>query len=78
MGVLRDYSLVRRDTAKCILTVHRLVQAVQIDAMERDEQRQYAERVVRAVNEVFPRDPKEYAPTLPLPGKVLEEFDCKV
>lgn len=61
VGVLRDYSLVQRDTEKCILTVHRLVQAVQIDAMERDEQRQYAESVVRAVNEVFPHDPKEVA-----------------
>ncbi len=61
LGVLRDYSLAQRDTEECILTVHRLVQAVQIDAMERDEQRQYAESVVRAVNEVFPHDPKEVA-----------------
>ena len=41
-------------------SIHRLVQAVQIDRMELEMQRQWAERVVRAVNDVFP-DPQDMA-----------------
>jgi hypothetical protein len=37
-----------------MFSIHRLVQAVQMDSMERGTQRQWAERVVRAVNSVFP------------------------
>ncbi|HLZ59281.1 MAG TPA: tetratricopeptide repeat protein [Ktedonosporobacter sp.] len=36
------------------LSIHRLVQAVQMDAMALEVQSQWAERVIRAVNEVFP------------------------
>jgi tetratricopeptide (TPR) repeat protein/transcriptional regulator with XRE-family HTH domain len=51
---LRTYSLVRRDPEAHLLQVHRLVQAVLKDNMEDQTQRQWAERVVRAVNRVFP------------------------
>ncbi len=51
---LRAYSLVRRDAAQETLSVHRLVQAVLRDQMAQEEQRQWAERVVRATNAAFP------------------------
>jgi tetratricopeptide (TPR) repeat protein len=52
--VLRAYSLVRRDAEQETLSVHRLVQAVLRDQMGQEEQRQWAERVVRATNAAFP------------------------
>src|SRR2546421_2821721 len=53
---LLKYSLVRRDTTTLTLTIHRLVQAVIKDEMNEETQRQWAERAVRAVNQVFPFD----------------------
>jgi NB-ARC domain len=54
---LLKYSLIRRDTDRntdtSLITVHRLVQEVQKDAMDLDRQRLWAEQVVRAVSQVF-------------------------
>ncbi len=50
---LLRYSLVRRNS-NATLTIHRLVQVVLKDGMSTDIQRQWAERTVRAVNQVFP------------------------
>ena len=58
---LLKFSLVERLVETKTLSVHRLVQAVQVDMMEREAQRQWAERVVRAVNEVFPGNPNDMA-----------------
>ena len=58
---LLKYSLIKRLTEENMLTIHRLVQAVQIDTIEPEVQHQWAERVVRAVNSVFPRSPQEEA-----------------
>jgi nucleoside phosphorylase len=54
IGVLLKYSLIQRDEGAPLLTVHRLVQDVQQDEMDADMQRLWAERVVRAVNRIFP------------------------
>ncbi len=54
IGELRRFSLLRRDPENQILNIHRLVQAVIKDGMDQDTQRRWAERVVRAVNRVFP------------------------
>src|SRR5450759_3492446 len=59
--------------SKCLteartFSIHRLVQAVQMDAMELEVQRQWAERVVRAVNEVFPDNPNDMATWTQCPG----------
>ncbi len=54
MGTLWKYSLVRRNLDARIITLHRLVQAVLQDAMEHEEQRCWSERVVCAVQRVFP------------------------
>jgi hypothetical protein len=37
-----------------MLSIHRLVQVVPMDSIEPAEQRQWAERIIQAVNEVFP------------------------
>ncbi len=51
---LLGYSLLRRNAATKTLTVHRLVQAILKEQMSEDERRVWAERVVKAVNRVFP------------------------
>jgi tetratricopeptide (TPR) repeat protein len=58
---LLKFSLVKRLAEEHMLSIHRLVQAVQMDRMEKEEQRQWAERVILAVNAVFPRDSRDVA-----------------
>ena len=58
---LLTFSLVKRLAEDHLLSIHRLVQAVHLDMMEQSKQRQWAERVVSAVNEVFPSDPLDVA-----------------
>ena len=55
---LRTHSLVHRTPETKTLSIHRLVKEILKDTMDREQQRQWAERVVRAVNRVFP-DPEE-------------------
>jgi tetratricopeptide (TPR) repeat protein len=54
VGELLRYSLIGRDPTAQTVAVHRLVQAVLKDEMDEDEQRQWAQRTVKAVNRVFP------------------------
>jgi tetratricopeptide (TPR) repeat protein len=56
LAELLKYSLVRRDTTTHTLTIHRLVQAVIKNDLDEQTQRQWAERAVRAVKQVFPFD----------------------
>jgi tetratricopeptide (TPR) repeat protein len=51
---LRTFSFVRRDRDAKLLNIHRLVQAVLKDTMDKNTQRQWAEYAVRAVNNIFP------------------------
>jgi tetratricopeptide (TPR) repeat protein len=51
---LRKFSLVQRYPDTKTLSIHRLVQAVLRDAMEKEVQQQWAERTVQTVNAVFP------------------------
>lgn len=53
---LRRYSLIMRNVQKKTFSIHRLVQAVLIDDTLSDIQKQCRERVVRALNTVFPDD----------------------
>src|SRR2546423_4856747 len=53
---LLKYSLVRRNVTTQTLTIHRLVQAVIKDELDEETQRQWAERAIRAVDQVFPFD----------------------
>src|SRR5947209_911601 len=52
--LLLRYSLIRRSPEVKSLSIHRLVQAVLRDGMERDAQCVWAERATRAVNHAFP------------------------
>jgi tetratricopeptide (TPR) repeat protein len=54
IGVLRRYSLIQRNRDEQLLIVHRLVQAVLKATMTDTAQQQWAERVIRAVNHIFP------------------------
>jgi tetratricopeptide (TPR) repeat protein len=54
LGVLRRYSLVRRNGSTHMLSIHRLVQAVLKESMDQETQRAWAERTVRVVNAAFP------------------------
>lgn len=56
--VLR-YSLIRRNPKAMSLSIHRLVQAVLKDSTDRDTQRMWAERVIKAVDKVFPDNVKK-------------------
>src|SRR5260370_9087285 len=51
---LLKYSLVHRDPENNTLTIHRLVQEVLKDQMDEETQRQWAERTVRVISDVFP------------------------
>ncbi len=54
IGTLRRYSFIQRNTQNKTFSIHRLVQAVQIDSMEQETQRIWAGRAVYAVNRAFP------------------------
>ncbi len=52
--LLLRYSLIRRNPEAKSLSMHRLVQAVLRDGMDREIQHVWAERAIRAVNKAFP------------------------
>ncbi|MGZ3611947.1 MAG: tetratricopeptide repeat protein, partial [Ktedonobacteraceae bacterium] len=52
--LLLRYSLIRRNSLSRSLSIHRLVQAVLKDGMDKATQRVWAERAIRAVNRIFP------------------------
>lgn len=54
IAALRRYSLIARRGDERTLSLHRLVQAVVIDAMPANEQREWAERAVALVSRAFP------------------------
>jgi tetratricopeptide (TPR) repeat protein len=51
---LFKYSLIRRNFDKKTLTIHRLVQDILKDSMDEGTQRQWSERIIRAVNKTYP------------------------
>ena len=54
---LYSYSLVQRDLASQTLLIHRLVQAVLIDAMPVEARKEWKMRVIRILNAAFPEAP---------------------
>ena len=54
LRVLLAYSLIHRDPTTATLSIHRLVQAILIDALPTKNRRLWRERVIRALNQVFP------------------------
>jgi tetratricopeptide (TPR) repeat protein/transcriptional regulator with XRE-family HTH domain len=59
MGVACSYSLLSRQPEEQTLSIHRLVQAVLLDAMTEAEREQWNSRVIEALNAVFPEVAKE-------------------
>src|SRR6266487_2081486 len=54
IAALGAYSLVHRNATEKTLSVHRLVQAVILDQMDKQDRKQWAERAVQAVKAGFP------------------------
>lgn len=54
LGPLIRYSLIEKNVEEKMYSVHRLVQEVVKDALEDDTRHLWAERVVRAMNRIFP------------------------
>jgi tetratricopeptide (TPR) repeat protein len=54
IGVLLSYSLLKRNAEEHLLSIHRLVQAVLKDGMDVRTSRDWAERVMQAVNDALP------------------------
>ena len=48
------YSLITRNPHEQTLTIHRLVQAVLKDAMEKEKQDEWTERAIKVVREILP------------------------
>lgn len=70
---LLRFSLVKHLAEHHVLSIHRLVQVVQQDALPPEEQRSWAERVVRAVHALFPADPRTDAASWPQCLRYLEQ-----
>jgi tetratricopeptide (TPR) repeat protein/transcriptional regulator with XRE-family HTH domain len=76
LEALRAFSLIKRLAQDHQLSLHRLVQAVQLDRMEPEEQHTWAERVVRAVHKLFPPDPQDEVATWPQCLRYLEQVQA--
>ncbi len=59
LETLLAFSLVKRLPEDRLLSLHRLVQVVQQESLSLKERRQWAERLVRAMNALFPQEPHE-------------------
>jgi len=75
LETLLAFSLVTRHSEERMLSLHRLVQAVQMDRMEAQTQRAWSEQVVHAVQTVFPADPKNVV-TWPACLRYLEQVEA--
>ncbi len=76
LATLRAFSLVKRLGEDQQLSVHRLVQVVQLEHLSIEEQCQWAERIVRAVNTIFPRDPRHDVASWPQCLRYLEQVQA--
>lgn len=84
IGTLRRYSLLRRNAETKMLTIHRLVQTVLKDAMDKEAHRAWAERSVRVVSRAFPEVEfatwstcREYLPHALAGAELIEQWDMQ-
>lgn len=73
---LLRFSLVKRLTEDHLLSLHRLVQVVQVEMLSAEKQRQWAERMVRAVHSLFPTQLKEDISAWPSCVRYLEQMQA--
>lgn len=85
LGELRKYSLVRRNPETKTITIHRLVQTVLKDRMDRETQQAWAERTVRMLNKVFPNPNQietwsvcqQYLPHAQICADLIEQWEMR-
>src|SRR5579872_3660375 len=84
IGTLRRYSLLSRNPETKMLTIHRLVQTVLKDAMDKDTHHAWAERSVRVVSKAFPQVEfatwptcQEYLPHALNSAALIEQWDMQ-
>lgn len=70
---LLRFSLVKRQPEEHMLSIHRLVQVVQMEDIAPEEQRRWAERLVAAMNAVFPTDPINHVESWSLCQRYLDQ-----
>jgi tetratricopeptide (TPR) repeat protein len=80
--LLLRYSLLRRNPEAKFLSIHRLVQAVIKDGMDKDLQRTWAERAIHAISKAFPEverstwdQCRRFLPHALISAVYLEEYD---
>jgi transcriptional regulator with XRE-family HTH domain/tetratricopeptide (TPR) repeat protein len=73
LEALLAFSLVKRHTRERQLSIHRLVQAVQMEQISRAEQQQWASSVVLAVQHLFPHIQLDDTSSWPLCLRYLEQ-----
>lgn len=73
---LLRFSLVKRQSETRFLSLHRLVQVIQVEAMELEEQREWSQRVILAVNALFPREPQADIASWPQCLRYLEQVQA--
>ncbi|GHO80418.1 tetratricopeptide repeat protein [Ktedonobacter sp. SOSP1-85] len=72
LKLLLAYSLVKRFPEERLLSIHRLVQVVQVERLAGQERRQWAEGLVRALHAAFPADPTDPIASWPQCQRYLE------
>jgi len=79
LETLLAFSLVKRLGEDQQLSMHLLVQVVQMERLSAEERHQWAERIVRAVNAIFPHHPHHDVASWPqcLRYKAYAETDAK-
>jgi len=84
IGALRRFSLIWRNAETKTLTIHRLVQVVLKDAMDKEIEREWAERAVYLVSYTFPEDEfsnwrqcESYLPHALICADLIEQWDMK-
>ncbi|WP_246039180.1 tetratricopeptide repeat protein [Dictyobacter alpinus] len=70
---LLSFSLVKRLSEDRLLSIHRLVQVVQLERMPEQKRRQWSESLVGAVDAIFPRNPTDPVVAWPLCRRYLEQ-----
>src|SRR5579875_1532888 len=76
LETLLAFSLVKRLSEDQQLSIHRLVQVVQLERLSSEEQRQWAERIVLAVSALFPPDPAYDVASWPQCLRYLEQVQA--
>ncbi len=76
LEALLRFSLIKHLTEDRLLSLHRLVQVVQVEMLSLEEQHQWAERMVRAVHSLFPTGPGEDMSVWPSCIRYLEQMQA--